>query len=93
MTFVLPDATTLKNIDFTPSLISLSSVDIDDPTAKMTSQMIFGDVSQIHMSKTALYLTSVISETSTSTCPRGGRCFAPTYTYASATLVHKYALS
>lgn len=93
VTFVLPDATTLKNIDFTPSLISLSSVDIDNPTAKMTSQMIFGDVSQIHMSKSALYLTSVISETSMSTCPRGAKCFAPSYTYTSATLVHKYALS
>jgi Beta propeller domain len=32
VTFVLPDANTLKNMDFTPSFVSLSSLDTRDPT-------------------------------------------------------------
>ena len=82
VTFILPDDTTLKNIDFSPSFISLSSLKISDPTAKMKSQLLFGDVSQIHMSKSALYITSVISQSS-----------SLSYQYRSSTLIHKYALS
>lgn len=94
VTFVLPDATTLKNIDFTPSLVSLSSLDIASPTAKMKSELLFGDVSQIHMSKSALYVTSVISQStsSSSSCPLNAKCFAPSYSTLNSTLVHKYAL-
>ncbi len=94
VTFVLPDANTLKNIDFNPSLVSLSSLDITSPTAKMKSELLFGDVSQIHMSKSALYITSVISQSasSNSVCPPNAKCFAPSSYTLSSTLVHKYAL-
>ena len=94
MTFVLPDANTLKNIEFTPSLISLSSLDIASSTAKMKSELLFGDVSQIHMSKNALYITSVISQgiAAPSKCPPNARCFAPSMSSISSTLIHKYAL-
>jgi inhibitor of cysteine peptidase len=100
VTFVLPDDATLKNIDFSPSFVSLSSVNIADPTARMKSQLLFGDVSQIHMSQTALYITSVISSSSPdSSCPPGAECLAKTSlpiwggSYRSSTLVHKYTLS
>ncbi len=94
VTFVLPDAKTLKNVDFTPSLVSLSSLDITTPTAKIKSELLFGDVSQIHMSKSALYITSVISQSasSNSTCPANAKCFAPSHSTVSSTLVHKYTL-
>ena len=61
VTFVLPDEATLKNVDFSPSFVSLSSLNIIDPTAKMKSELLFGDVSQIHMSQSALYITSSIT--------------------------------
>lgn len=94
VTFVLPDANTLKNIDFTPALVSLSSLDISSSTAKMKSELLFGDVSQIHMSKNALYITSIISQSASSSakCSPNTRCFAPTSSMMSSTLVHKYAL-
>lgn len=94
VTFVLPDEKTLKNIDFTPSLVSLSSLNIDSPIAKMKSELLFGDVSQIHMSKNALYITSVISQStsSSSACPMNAKCFAPNLSTVSSTLIHKYAL-
>jgi inhibitor of cysteine peptidase len=94
VTFVLPDANTLKNIEFTPTLVSLSSVNTRDPTAKMKSELVFGDVSQIHMSRSSLYITSTISQnSSSSTCPPNAKCFAPSYTGESSTLIHRYALS
>ncbi len=94
VTFVLPDKNTLKNIEFTPSLISLSSLDISSPTAKMKSELLFGDVSQIHMSKNALYITSIISQSASpnSKCAPNTRCFAPTSSTLSSTLIHKYSL-
>ena len=95
ITFVLPDAATLANVDFTPALVSLSSIKITYATAKMKSELLFGDVSQIHMSKSALYITSTISQNtlSNSTCPPNAKCFAPSYQAITQTLVHKYSLS
>jgi inhibitor of cysteine peptidase len=95
VTFVLPDDATLKSIDFNPSFVSLSSVNIADPTSKMKSELLFGDVSQIHMSKSALYITSVINiqDSSNSSCPPGALCKMAYYGNVSKTLVHKYALS
>jgi inhibitor of cysteine peptidase len=86
----------MQSIEFNPSFISLSSVSITDPTAKMKTELLFGDVSQIHMSKSSLYITSVISRsTDTSSSKCGGanvRCFSPSYDTVSSTLIHKYAL-
>jgi Beta propeller domain len=94
VTFLLPDDATLKNVDFTPSFVSLSSINIIDPTAKMKSELLFGDVSQIHMSQTSLYITSVISQAAgtTSKCAPGSRCFAPSTPSTSSTLIHRYSL-
>lgn len=95
VTFVLPDDATLKSIDFNPSFISLSSVNIANPTAKMKSELLFGDVSQIHMSQSALYITSVVSiqDNSDASCPVGVACKMAYYGNISKTLVHKYALT
>lgn len=62
----------------------------------MQSELVFGDVSQIYMSKNALYLTSTISlemETARRACPPNAKCFAPSTQTQSQTLVHKYTLS
>lgn len=96
VTFVLPDDETLKSIDFSPTFVSLSSVNISDPTSKMKSELLFGDVSQIHMSQSALYITSAVSVSgnSTSPCPINAECAMPAYSSTiSKTLVHKYALA
>lgn len=71
-------------------------MNIVDPTAKMKSELLFGDVSQIHMSQAALYITSTINiqNDSNSSCPVGADCIMPSYYgNVSKTLVHKYALS
>lgn len=96
ITFVLPDNETMKRIDMNPSFVTISSLDLRSPTAKMTSDLVFGDVSEIHMSKNALYLTSVVSQSiisSRSACPAGANCFAPSTITTTETLVHKYNLA
>lgn len=96
VSFILPDDATLENIDFTPSFVSVSSLDITRPTEKMQTQILFGDVSQIHMSASSLYITSTISQSQTvqedQKCPENAKCIAPTYQYESSTLIHRYAL-
>lgn len=94
VSFVLPDDATLKHIDFSPTFVSLSSVNVSDPTAKMKSELLFGDVSQIHMSQNALYVTSSVSmNTSKSVCAKGIECdMLPYYGGVTKTLIHKYGL-
>lgn len=95
ITFVLPDTETMKHIDFSPSFVSLSSFDITNPAMKMKSQLLFGDVGQIHMSQKSLYIASSITQNSVetdATCPAGARCAPWNYSYESSTLIHRYAL-
>lgn len=93
VTFLLPDNTTQEGHEFTPSFVSLSSINIADSTARMKSQLLFGDVSQIHMSQTSLYVvSSVTSRDSSIRCSDMSRCSSP-LSYTSHTIVHKYALS
>lgn len=87
ITFVLPDEETMKHIDFSPAFVSLSSIDILSPTAKMRTELLFGDVSQIHMSKSSLYITSTISQSTIS-----DKSSSWGYGYESSTLIHRYSL-
>jgi uncharacterized secreted protein with C-terminal beta-propeller domain len=93
VSFVLPDDTTLDGVEFSPTFLSISSLNIENPIAKLQSTLLFGDVSQIHMSKSALYVTSVITSGNTSTCPINARCFAPSFGGTSSTLIHKYTIA
>lgn len=95
MSFVLPDDVTLKNIEFNPAFLTLASINISDATAKIKSEVLFGDVSQIHMSTKSLYITSTISQSQdaiNSACPVNAKCIAPSYQYTQSTLIHHYAL-
>ena len=92
ITFVLPDEETVKHIDFSPSFVSLSSLDISTPISKMKSQLLFGDVSQIHMSQSSLYITSTISQTTPDTTTSNTKIAPWNGQYESSTLVHRYAL-
>jgi inhibitor of cysteine peptidase len=93
---LLPDDATLDSIDFLPSFVSLSSIDITHPKSQMKNTLLFGDISQIHMSQKSLYIMSnlnVPTQNSSVLCPPNAKCVAPTLTSASTTLVHKYRLT
>ncbi len=92
--FILPEGKTLTALDISPSFTTISSIDIAIPRPKVKSSLVFGSVSQIHMSQSSLYLVSSVSQNTENTarCSKGTRCIAPSYQYTSSTLVHRFAL-
>lgn len=95
ITFVLPDEATREQTDFSPSFTALSSLDVTRPWERMQTQILFGDVGQIHMSQTSLYITSTISQktrTPEKKCENTQKCLLPVVPSVSSTLIHRYAL-
>lgn len=92
--FVLPEGKTLSSLDITPTFTTIASLDISAPRPKVKASLVFGSVSQIHMSQSSLYLVSSVSQNTdgTSDCPPNPRCIAPSYRYTSSTLVHRFTL-
>lgn len=90
--YVLPDAETMKQFDFTPSLVTLSIIDTEDATKETKTKVLFGDVSEIHMSLSNLYITSHLSTSYDFKCAPGMFCTMPYYYQGQNTLIHKLAI-
>lgn len=90
--YVLPDTETMKKFDFTPSLTTLSIINTEDPTLETKTRVLFGDVSEIHMSLKNLYIASHLSTTYDFHCAPGMYCIMPYYNQGQNTLIHKMAL-
>lgn len=87
--YVLPDDETLKNYEFTPSYNIVSIIDTKNPNAKVKTQVIAWNTSEIHMSLDNLYITSHMYKWYDFTCAPNERCFAPWYPRGVNTLIHK----
>lgn len=92
LSVVLPDTKSIKTMNFTPVFTTIASLDIVKPNASIETSLIFGAVNQIHMSQTGLYLISNITKNAINTCPPNAKCFAPTYSNISSTLIHRFVL-
>lgn len=90
--YVLPDKETMKRFDFTPSLVTLSIIDTEDATKETKTKVLFGDVNQIHMSLSNLYITSHLSTSYDFRCAPGMFCIMPYYYQGQNTLIHKLAI-
>lgn len=93
--FVLPEGKTLSSLNISPTFTTIVSLDIATPRPKVKTSLVFGSVSQIHMSRAALYLVSSVSQNTdavSSDCPPNARCIMPSYRYTSSALVHRFAL-
>ncbi|MDD5377130.1 MAG: beta-propeller domain-containing protein [Candidatus Gracilibacteria bacterium] len=90
--YVLPDAETLKQFDFTPSLVTLSIIDTNDATKETKTKVLFGDVNQIHMSLNNLYITSHLYTSYDFRCAPGMLCIMPYYYQGQNTLIHKLSV-
>ncbi len=77
--YVLPDTETMKQFDFTPSLVTLSIIDTEDATKETKTKVLFGDVNQIHMSLSNLYITSHLSTSYDFRCGPIMGCIMPYY--------------
>ncbi len=91
--YVLPDAETMKKFDFTPSLVTLSIIDTSDATKETKTKVLFGDVNNIHMSLSNLYITSHLSTSYDFRCAPGMYCTMPYYYQGQNTLIHKLAIN
>lgn len=87
--YVLPDTETMKRFEFTPSLVTLSIIDTEDATRETKTKVLFGDVNQIHMSLSSLYITSHLSTSYDFRCGPLMRCLMPYYYRGENTLIHK----
>lgn len=90
--YVLPDQETLKQFDFTPSLVTLSIIDTEDATKETKTKVLFGDVAQIHMSLSNLYITSHLATGYDFKCAPGMFCIMPYYYQGQNTLIHKLSV-
>jgi uncharacterized secreted protein with C-terminal beta-propeller domain len=90
--YVLPDTETMKQFNFTPSLVTLSIIDTEDATKETKTKVLFGDVNEIHMSLTNLYITSHLSTSYDFRCAPGMFCIMPYYNQGQNTLIHKLAI-
>lgn len=91
--YVLPDSETMKQFDFTPSLVTLSIIDTEDATKETKTKVLFGDVNQIHMSLSSLYITSHLSTSYDFRCGPLMRCIMPYYYQGQNTLIHKLSVN
>lgn len=100
--FVLPDLETMKKIDFSPSYVTLSIIDTENPSNEVKSRVLFGDVNEIHMSLENLYITSNIYTSYDFKCPQIQCIKAPCPVYSCSmpyyyrwenTLIHKIKLN
>lgn len=91
--YVLPDAETLKQFNFTPNLVTLSIIDTEDATKETKTKVLFGDVNQIHMSLTNLYITSHLATGYDFYCRPGMLCAMPYFYQGQNTLIHKISIN
>lgn len=90
--YVLPDNETMQKFDFTPSLVTLSIIDTEDATRETKTKVLFGDVNQIHMSLSNLYITSHLSTSYDFRCGPAMLCTMPYFYQGQNTLIHKIAI-
>lgn len=82
----------MKQFDFIPNLVTLSIIDTEDATKETKTKVLFGDVSQIHMSLSNLYVTSHLSTSYDFRCGPMMGCIMPYYYQGQNTLIHKIAI-
>ena len=96
MSSILPDAGSLWQYSFNPTLTSILRFDTTIPTSPITSQVVLSEAGQIHVTRDSVYLTSNMwSPRGGSTCPPNAKCVSPLIYNpgTSSTLVHRFAVT
>ncbi|MDD2907756.1 MAG: beta-propeller domain-containing protein [Candidatus Gracilibacteria bacterium] len=93
ISYVLPDAETVKQYEFNPSYNVISVIDTKNTSKKVETTVIAGSNNEIFMSLDNLYLTSQMYESYNFSCPINARCFAPWFPKGANTLLHKLNIS
>ena len=88
--YVLPDTETQQQFNISPNFVTLSVVDLTDTSEPAESHVVFGNISEIHMSLDSLYLTSSVYSTTPFRCPDNRLCIMPYYQTRNNTVIHKF---
>ncbi|HBA44827.1 TPA: hypothetical protein DEG21_04955 [Patescibacteria group bacterium] len=67
--YLIPDRETMKKYNFNPSYVTVSAINIANPKEEIKTKLLFGDVSEIHMSTDSLYITSSLYTNYNFSCP------------------------
>lgn len=89
--YLLPSEDTMKETDTYPNFTLISQISLSDLNATPKQSLVFGNVNEIHMSQTSLYLPAPIYFSSPTRCSHRG-CYGSRYYRDENTLVHKFNL-
>ena len=89
--YLLPSENTMKETDSYPSFTLISQISLSDLNATPKQNLVFGNVDEIHMSQTSLYLPSPIYFSNPIKCSLRW-CYGSRYYRDENTLVHKFNL-
>lgn len=89
--YLLPSEDTMKETWVYPNFTLISQISLSDLNATPKQNLVFGNVDEIHMSQTSLYLPSPIYFSSPIRCSLRG-CYSSRYYRDENTLVHKFNL-
>ena len=89
--YLLPSEDTMKETWIYPNFTLISQISLSDLDAAPKQNLVFGNVDEIHMSQTSLYLPAPIYFSKPTTCTLRG-CYSSRYYRDENTLVHKFNL-
>ena len=89
--YLLPSEDTMKETDTYPNFTLVSQISLSDLNATPKQNLVFGNVNEIHMSQTSLYLPAPIYFSTPTRCSHRG-CYNSWYYRDENTLVHKFNL-
>ncbi len=87
--YVLPDADTLKEYEFSPSYNIISIIDTKNTENDVETKVIAGSSAELYMSTDNMYLTSHMYRSYDFRCPEGRACILPWYPRGQSTLIHQ----
>ena len=89
--YLLPSEETMKETNTYPNFTLISQVSLSDLSATPKQDLVFGNVDEIHMSQSSLYLPSPIYFASPKRCSHRW-CYDSWYYRDENTLIHKFNL-
>lgn len=89
--YLLPSEETMKETGIYPNFTLISQISLSDVSAAPKQNLVFGNVNEIHMSQSSLYLPSPIYLSRPTNCSLYG-CISSWYYRDENTLIHKFNL-
>ena len=89
--YLLPSEETMKETNTYPNFTLISQISLSDLSATPKQNLVFGNVDEIHMSQSSLYLPSPIYFSSPKRCSHRW-CYGSWYYRDENTLIHKFNL-